>query len=271
MAERKRSTAGGLAARPLLIGMVHLPPLPGAPGHAGNRRWIRRAVDDARRLADAGFDAVLVENLGDAPFYKERVPPETTAAMAVAAHGVRAALAPPCAVGVNVLRNDAGAALAVAAAAALDFVRVNVLAGAAVTDQGVIEGRAADVLRLRARIAPDVRIVADLRVKHARPLASRPLEEEARDLVERAGADAVVVSGARTGAATDPQELAAVRAAVGRVPLLVGSGATTRTVARLLTHADGVIVGTAVKRGARLDAPVDARRARAFVKAARGA
>ena len=171
--------------------------------------------------------------------------------------------------GVNVLRNDAETALAVAASAGLDMVRVNVLAGAAVTDQGLIEGRAAEVLRTRARLCPDVAILADLRVKHARPLVDRPLAEEARELVGRAGADAAIVSGAATGDGVDPEELAAARGALGAHPLLVGSGATARTVAGLLEHADGVIVGTAVKRGGRTTARVDPKRARAFVRAAR--
>lgn len=265
------------AKRPLLLGMVHLPPLPGAPrwspptrGHGKPPAWVRRAVDDATALAEAGFDGVLVENFGDAPFHKGRVPAETTAALAVASAAVRAALPRAVAVGVNVLRNDAESALGVAAAAGLDMVRVNVLAGAAVTDQGLIEGRAADVLRARARLCPRVALLADLRVKHARPLVERPLVEEARELIGRAGADAVIVSGAATGAGVDADELAAARGALGTHPLLVGSGATTRSVATLLAHADGVIVGTAIKRGGRTTGRVDGKRARAFVRAARG-
>ena len=257
--------------------MVHLRPLPGAPGWVAPARrgnhpagWLSAAVDDARVLVAAGFDAVLVENFGDAPFHKEHVPAETTAALAVACASVRAAVPQGVCVGVNVLRNDAAAALAICAAADLDFLRVNVLAGAAVTDQGLIEGHAADVLRLRARLAPRVKILADLHVKHARPLVERPWAEEARELVERAGADAVIVSGAATGADVDPEELAATRAAIGDHVLLVGSGATARSIRGLLAHADGAIVGTSIKRAARTTAAVDARRAAAFLHAARG-
>ncbi len=277
MATRRDDSSFLPTGRPLLLGMVHLPPLPGAPrwtqpqrGRGKPPAWVERAVADAETLAAAGFDGVLVENFGDAPFHKEHVPAETTAALAVACAAVRGALPRRVAVGVNVLRNDAEAALAVAAAAGLDMVRVNVLAGAAVTDQGVIEGRAAEVLRTRARLCPRVALLADLRVKHARPLVARPLAEEARELVGRAGADAVVVSGAATGADVDPEELAAARGALGAHPLLVGSGATTRSVQGLLAQADGVIVGTAIKRGGRTTARVDPKRARAFVQAARG-
>ena len=278
MATRRDTSTLLPTRRPLLLGMVHLPPLPGAPdwtvperGHGRPRPWATRAVEDAVALAEAGFDGVFVENFGDAPFHKERVPAETIASLAVACAAVRAALPPRIAVGVNVLRNDAESALAIAASAGLDMVRVNVLAGAALTDQGVIEGRAADVLRTRARLCPRVAILADLRVKHARALVDRPLAEEARELTGRAGADAVIVSGAATGAGVDDDELEAARGALGDHPLLVGSGATTRSVGGLLAHADGVIVGTAIKRGGRTTARVDPKRAAAFVRAARGA
>lgn len=258
-----------LANRPLLIGMVHLGPAPGSPAFDGTPAWIENAMEDAVVLAEAGFDALLVENFGDAPFFAGRVPAETVAAMTLAAALVSDLLPEEIAVGVNVLRNDAESALAVAAIAPADFVRVNVLAGAYVTDQGMIEGRAAEVARTRARLAPHVQVFADLRVKHARPLAERPLADEACELVERAGADAVIVSGSATGAAVDEQELAAVRAAIGEHPLLIGSGATAANIADLLRHADGAIVGTALKQGGVTTAPVDAERAQAFVQAAR--
>lgn len=266
-----KGSAGLLAARPLLIGVVHLPPLPGAPGWecgATLGETIARAREDAAALAEAGFRAVLVENFGDAPFFKDAVPPETVAAMAVVAREVRACVGDGVHVGVNVLRNDALSALAVATAAELAFVRVNVLSGAVLADQGVIEGRAAEVLRARARLAPDVRILADVRVKHAAPLAERALEEEARDLVARGGADALIASGSRTGEAVDLETLERVRRAVPDAVLLVGSGARASTVGRLLTLADGVIVGTALKVGERTTAPVDPERAARFVEAA---
>ncbi len=260
-----------LHRRPLLLGVVHLPPLPGSPRWrvgAGLEPVVRRAVRDAGALAEAGFAGVLVENHGDAPFFKGPVPPETVAAVAVAAAAVRRALPAEVAVGVNVLRNDAHAGLAVAAACGLAFVRVNVLAGAVLADQGIVEGRAAEVLRTRARLAPDAWILADVRVKHAAPLAPRPIEEEARDLHTRGGANALIVTGPRTGEPVDMDELERVRRAVPEAPLLVGSGATRDTVGRILGMADGVIVGTAVKQEGRTDAPVDPERARRFAEAA---
>ncbi len=257
-----------LSPRPLLLGVIHLPPLPGSPGwKTGSNAWLARAEADAALLDEAGFDGVIVENYGDAPFFKETVPPETVAAMSSAARQVRDVVSDEKAVGVNVLRNDAFAALAVAAACELDFIRVNVLSGAAMTDQGLIETDAANVLRTRTRLCPRVKIFADVRVKHAAPLAERPIDDEARDLVGRGGADGVLVSGSRTGSAVDLDELRAVSEAVGRRPVIVGSGATIENVHVLLKFATGVIVGTSLKRRGRLDLE----KARAFVGKARSA
>jgi membrane complex biogenesis BtpA family protein len=231
------------------------------------RAAIERATQDAHALARAGFDGVIIENFGDAPFIKDDVPAVTVAAMTACALAVREA-APTLALGINVLRNDALAALSIAAATGASFVRVNVLSGARLTDQGIIEGRAADVMRLRAALAKNVRVFADVDVKHSAPLAARAvnLEQEVAELTERALADAVLVTGPSTGSPALVDDIDRVRRAT-RAPVLVASGVTERTVRDLLEKCDGVIVGTAIKRGRRAGGPVDAAHAKAFVRA----
>ncbi len=253
--------------RPRLIGMVHLLALPGAPRPANWPRLLARAVADAQAWARGGADAVLIENFGDRPFHPERVPPITIAAMARAIGAVRAAVDLP--LGVNVLRNDALAAIALAAAFELDFVRVNVHAGVAVTDQGVLAGRADETLRLRATLRSRTQIWADLRVKHARPLVERPLLDEARELCERAGADALLITGTATGASPDLAPLAGLVRALPRCPFLVASGAEPSLIAASRDHLAGVIAGTFAKVGGRLAAPVDVARVRALAAACR--
>jgi membrane complex biogenesis BtpA family protein len=255
-----------------VVGMVHLEPLPGAPRFDGDRERIReRALADARALAAGGVDGVLVENFGDAPFSPESVPAHVVASMTDVVGRVVESVARP--VGVNVLRNDAEAALSVAAATGASFVRVNVHAGARVTDQGVIEGRAHETVRLRSRLDTEVKIVADVDVKHSAPLGQpRSLDESIDDVVTRGLADAVVVSGSGTGHAvgTDRLERAAAACARHDVPLVVGSGVTPETVADCLEHADCVVVGTALKLEGETTNPVDEARVRALVDAARG-
>lgn len=204
------------------------------------------ALADAEALSLGGVTAVMMENFGDIPFFPGRVPAETVGAMAVAIQAVRTSF-PGLRLGVNVLRNDAESALGIAVATGARFIRVNVHIGAAVTDQGTIEGRAWDTLRRRGDLVPGIGILADVRVKHARPLVARPLAEEVRDLRLRGMADGVIVTGSATGAGTDPAEVAAVREALPDSPVLVGSGVTSSTVGNFLPHADGFIVGSSLQ------------------------
>jgi membrane complex biogenesis BtpA family protein len=252
-----------------VIGMVHLRALPGSPRWAGSMEAVLdAALADGRALAEGGADALLVENHGDVPFTAGRVDAATVAAMAVVVATLRQAVALP--VGVNVLKSDALSALAVAAATGARFVRVNVHVGAVVADQGLLVSGAHDTLRYRRLLGLDIKILADVQAKHGMPLAPIPIEQEARDSVSRALADGLVVSGAVTGEPTPLADLKRVRGAVPDVPLLVGSGATPETAAELLSVADGLIVGTAVKRDGVLANPVDPRRVRRLVDAARG-
>ncbi|HSV74328.1 MAG TPA: BtpA/SgcQ family protein [Chthonomonadales bacterium] len=252
-----------------LIGMVHLARLPGGGlGACPMSVTLDRAIADARAIADGGFDAVLVENFHDAPFARGHVPSRTVAAMAVAVAAVRAAVDLP--VGVNVLRNDVRAAIAIAAATGASFVRCNVYVGAVVADQGILEGAAREAIEERAMLATDVAIWADVHVKHAAPLAFRSIADEARDAVLRGRADALIVTGPATGDEAAATDLAAVRSAVDGVPLIIGSGLGVRSAASMLAHADGAIVGSALKPGGDPAAPVDPELVRRLAEAARG-
>jgi len=279
-----------------LIGMVHVPPLPGSPRWEGSMpRVTALALADARALLDGGMDALLVENHGDVPFTAGRVESATIAAMAVVVAEIRrakregkiailmgiegghaiedslGALRDFRRLGVRYMTlNDARAALAIACAAGAQFIRVNVHAGAVVADQGIVQSDAYHTLRDRRLLDADVQLFADVQGKHAVPLAAVELEQEARDLVHRGLADALVVSGKATGEATPIADVKRVRSVVPAVPLLVGSGVTADTVSELLSVADGVIVGTFVKRDGDVRQPVDPERVRRLVAVARG-
>jgi membrane complex biogenesis BtpA family protein len=253
-----------------LVGVIHLPALPGSPRASSSVVEIAAmAAADARALASAGFDRVMIENFGDAPFFAGRVPPVTVSAMTACALAVRQAC-PALPLGVNVLRNDAEAALAIAAVVGASCIRVNVHTGARVTDQGVIQGQAAETLRARRDLgAAGVAIWADVDVKHSAPLAPRDVAREADDLVVRGLADAVIVTGEGTGRGVDLDKLRRVREAVPTVSLLVGSGATVETLGDLAKLCDGVIVGSTLRANGRAGGPIDGERAATFAKAFR--
>ncbi len=254
----------------MLVGVIHLAPLPGSPR---SRLSVAAIAEGARRdaavLAKAKFDAILVENFGDAPFEPRAVEPITVAAMTVC---VAAAREVGLVTGVNVLRNDVKSALAIAVATGAAFVRVNVHVGAVVADQGILEGRAHETMRLRSALrAGHVKVFADVEVKHAAPLAPRPIVDVVKDTLLRGLADAVIVTGAATGAAVDPRTLRLVAAAAKKAPVYVGSGATPDAAADLrAAGATGVLVGSWLRRDGRAGGPIDLRRARAFARAWRG-
>jgi uncharacterized protein len=255
----------------VLIGVVHLPALPGAPEYQGGVEAIyERGLADARAYAGAGFDGLIVENHGDIPFAKpEDIGPETAVHMAVAADRIRRESGLP--IGINVLANAALHALAIASASGARFVRVNQWANAYVANEGLIEGAAARALRYRSLLRADgIRVFADAHVKHGAHaiVQDRPLAELVRD-VEFFSADVVIATGQRTGHAAELDYIRAIRAATS-LPVLVGSGVTPDNVGALLGAIDGVIVASSLKVGGKWWNPVDPERARRFVETARG-
>lgn len=251
-----------------LIGVVHLLPLPGSPRYEGKfDRVVWRALSDAKGYVEAGFSALIVENFGDAPFFPRRVPPSTVGAMAVAVAEVAKAI--PVPVGVNILRNDLISALSVAHVSGGKFVRANLLLGLAAAPEGWLLGEAAEALRLRALLKEEVKVLADVSVKHAKSLWASSLDAEVKDLIERGLAEGIIVTGRRTGEPPQAEELRAVKgAAEGRVPVFLGGGLTPENAPELLPHADGAIVGTYVKREGRIEEQVDFERARELVEVA---
>jgi membrane complex biogenesis BtpA family protein len=252
----------------VFIGVVHLKPLPGAPRHKQSMAdIIKSAVADAVAYERGGVHALILENFGDVPFTKGSVAPETLAAMAAAGCAVRAAVRLP--IGYNVLRNDARSALALCAACGGDFIRVNVHSGAMITDQGIIEGDAYHTLRERARVAPGAGIFADVHVKHAVPLGDWSLADAAADTLERGLVDALIVSGVGTGKVADIGDVECVREACPDAKILLGSGVNAGNAQEFLRVADGVIVGSSLKRDGRLANPVDPKRVAALAKVIR--
>lgn len=231
-----------------MIGMVHLLPLPGSPKYGGEgiKPILDRAVKDAKALEKGGINGILVENFGDAPYKPTSVDRETLASMTLAVKEVSEATNLP--IGVNVLRNDAKSALAIAHATNAHFIRVNVYTEAMITDQGIINACAHEVQRYRRGLeAENVKIFADIHGKHAQPLARRSIEEVAKDAAYRGLADALIVTGPRTGAKPSIDDVTKVKKAVPDKPVLVGSGVNKENANGFLKHADGAIVGTSLK------------------------
>jgi len=250
-----------------IIGMVHLPPLPGSPSYKNQLidQILEAAVQEAKALEDGGVDGLIVENLGDAPYLKSNVGLETVSAMTLVMNNVVEAVDIP--VGVNILRNDVKAALAVAYVTGGRFIRANVFTDTVLTDQGIIEPSAPELLRYRRFLGAErVKVFADVHVKHGVLLSLKPIEQSAMDAAYRGLADALIVTGARTGVKPDLEDLKRVKEAVPHTPVLVGSGASKENVAKLLEYADGAIVGTHFKKDGITVNRVDEGRVKSFME-----
>ncbi|MCM1983341.1 photosystem I biogenesis protein BtpA [Lyngbya confervoides] len=251
-----------------VIGVVHLQPLPASPRWSGSlKAVIDRAEQEATALAAGGVNAILIENFFDAPFCKDRVDPAVVSAMSLVAQRIKGLV--PLPMGINVLRNDAKSALAIAANVDAQFIRVNVLTGVMATDQGIIEGCAHDLLRYRQQLGCDVKIFADVLVKHARPLGTPNLTTAVQETIERGLADAVILSGWGTGSPPTTEDLELASKAAAGVPVLIGSGADWENIPHLMAAADGVIVSSSLKRNGQISQPIDPIRVSRFVEAMR--
>jgi membrane complex biogenesis BtpA family protein len=229
-----------LSEKPI-VGMIHMPALPGAPQNDKTMdELVAFALSEAEKLETAGLDACIVENVGDVPLFRDHVPPATVAAMAVLVTEVRRATSMH--VGVNILRNACTEALSIAEVCGADFIRCNVVIGAYVTDQGIIQGCAAELARLRRALGSEALIFGDVHVKHAHPLFDVSIEYAAQDLAERGGVDAVIVSGPRSPIPPTWERLESVKEAV-ELPVLIGSGIGLENVNEFYERADGVLIG----------------------------
>lgn len=259
--------------RKLLIGMVHLLALPGSPGsRLPVAAIVDRAVSEARVLAKAGFDALIIENMHDRPYVHQQHGPETVAAMTAAAVAVRQAVG-GLPIGIQVLSGGNRDALGIALAAGLEFIRCENFVFSHIADEGLLDrAEAGPLLRYRRQIgAEHVNILCDIKKKHASHAITADIPiAEAAAAAEFFGADGLIVTGTATGRPTDPGDVRTVRAAT-KLPVLVGSGVTLENLNQVIGQADALIVGSAIKKGGRWQNPIEAARAAALARAFRAA
>lgn len=251
-----------------ILGMLHLGALPGSSNYQNRFEEIcSRTFFDAEALLEGGVDGLVLENYFDLPFYPDTVPSVTVSHLAVIARKLKNNFKVP--LGINVLRNDGMAALAIAKAVGAEWVRVNILTGARLTDQGIVSGKAHEILRYRKKIGADsVKIFADVSVKYSSSLSERTLEAEVEETLHRSGADGLIVSGEATGKPVDVERLKTVKKISSNTPVWLGSGVNEKNIEELTQWADGFIIGSAFKK--ELSAPVEKEKVEQIVKKARG-
>lgn len=255
-----------------LIGMVHVAALPGTPRHSlPMKQIIAQATDEAKLLAEAGFDSILIENMHDTPYLLREVGPEIISAMTMVACAVRGALKIP--LGVQILAGANRAAMAVAHAAGADFIRAEGFVFASIADEGIMhQADAGPLLRYRRTIgAEHIKVLADIKKKHSSHALTADLDiSQTAKAAEFFGADGVIVTGIATGQAIKINDLGTARVAT-TLPLIVGSGATPESVKDLFAYADALIVGSWYKKDGLWFNPPDANRVKELIKAVNAA
>ena len=254
------------AGKRISIGMVHTLPTPGTLlGGAPVEEIIARAVADAKALETAGFDAVIVENVNDAPF-DTPITRTQVAALAVVCHRVREAVGVP--VGVDSC-NDALAGFEIGGLTGISFIRVPYFVDTRIGQYGVVNPNGAAAVMLRHRLGLDqIKIFADVQVKHTFGLNDGiPLEQSAKWATDM-GADALIVTGSTTGVEAPLEALRRVKGAT-KLPVVAGSGVTAQNLPEQYAVCDGAIIGTALKEGGSLLSPINSALSAAFMAAAK--
>lgn len=252
-----------------IIGMVHLKALPGSPSNSLSlEEIIEFGKNDLTILEEGGIDGVIIENYNDYPFFPNKVEPITITSMTLVVNDLIKSTKLP--VGVNILRNACSEALTIASLLKAHFIRSNIWTGAYITDQGIIEGCSHLVKRLQKTISSTTKncstplIFADVHCKHSSPLSARSIASEVQDTFERGLADAVIITGERTGLPAKLEILKSLKVK-GFAPIIVGSGVTSDNVSEFLPYCDGLIVGTSLKKNGLIDNPVDLIRVKKIV------
>jgi len=255
--------------KPFVIGMVHCRPLPGSEGYTkgsfGN--VIKKATEEAKVLEEAGVDGLQVENMWDRPYRRgEVIGFETVAALSVVANEIRRVVDIP--LGINCHLNGGRQALAVAAVTGAKWIRVFAWVNAYVSNAGLIEGIASEVLQYRKflQMEDSVSVLADVCVKHGSHfiVSDRSLAEQAKDAEEYL-ADGIILTGTRTGSAPLVEEVKQVRESV-EIPIFIGSGLAAENVRQFLPYIDGCIVGSYFKVDGKWFNDVDPERVRKFMQ-----
>jgi len=247
------------------IGVVHLKALPGSPSYENNLSEIyKSALEDSTALQNGGVDSIIIENFGDIPFAKNSISKLTLAHFTNIAKELSDSL--NIDIGINVLRNDGESALSIADSINANFVRINILSGTMYTDQGIIEGKANKLIKFKNSLSNNIEIYADVFVKHAVPPIGYTIENQTEELLLRAGADKIIITGDGTGKEINFEQLQKLRGIVPKGQLAIGSGVNESNIMNYKNIADILIIGTGFKVDQNIAKPIDVKSVEKLIK-----
>ncbi|MBT3253705.1 MAG: BtpA/SgcQ family protein [Candidatus Marinimicrobia bacterium] len=250
-----------------LIGMIHAQALPGTPqNHLSVSEIAAQAVKEAKILTECGMQSIALENMHDVPYLNREVGPEIIASLTRICSDVRAVTNLP--LGLQILAGANQAALSIAQAAELQFIRAEGFVFGHMADEGLLQSDAGNLLRFRKQIgAEDIMIFTDIKKKHSSHAMTSDVSLE--DTVEAAEfflSDGAIITGTHTGKPVNQEELSRVYANA-QLPVLVGSGVTPEGLSYIFDVADAFIVGSYFKQEGNWKNDPDPLRIEALVQA----
>ena len=238
---------GLFANKKAIVGMLHLLPLPQSPAFTGSISNIfNHALEEADILVDEGIDALIIENFNDKPYRISEPEISQICVISNIVNNLKRLYKIP--IGVNILLNAWKAEMAIAYACLAEFIRVEVFIDTVISPSGIVNPCAPDLLRLQKTFgSSNVEIWADIQTKTTKSVIDKNLQQSAIE-AEKVGASVIIVTGSATGQATPLEKIKEVKK-VTKIPVYVGSGVNAENVPDILSIADGLIVGSALKEG----------------------
>lgn len=230
-----------------LIGMVHVLALPGTPKNKLTpAEIIEDAVYEASKLKNAGFDAILVENMHDTPYLNRKAGPEVTSLLSIICYEIKTQLKLP--VGLQILAGANNEALASAYASGIDFIRAEGFVFGHLADEGFMNSCAGELLRFRKQIgAENISVLTDIKKKHSSHAITSDISiEETAEAADFFLADGLIITGSSTGKQASIDELKQA-ASASKLPIIIGSGLSIKNIENYFHYANAFIVGSSVK------------------------
>lgn len=251
-----------------IIGLLHLPPLPGDPFYPEGGT-MEHVIENARRdllaLQAGGVDGVLITNEFSVP-YQKKVDAVTIAAMAMVVGALKADFRIPY--GVEAIY-DGDATIEVCAATDAAFTRC-LFTGAWAGDLGLIDRDVSKTLRMKRALGLyDLKLFHFVTSEGEVYLNDRTTEEISKSLLFNCRPDAFVVGGSASGENPGAERIGKIQAIAPEVPVFCGTGCRLENVEEILQAGQGAFVGTTLKADGKIENPIDADRVKVFMEKVR--
>jgi membrane complex biogenesis BtpA family protein len=256
----------------LLIGMIHVPALPGTPLNSiSPKHIVDKCVYEASLYHKCDVDSIMIENMHDIPYLKKNVGPEIVSMMSIIAYEIRKILPLKTPLGIQILAGANKEAIAVAHSSQFNYIRAEGFVFSHVADEGIFESDAGELLRYRKQIGADtVKVFTDIKKKHSSNFITNDLSiAEMAKNAEFFLSDGIVVTGSSTGAEADIEEVISVRKQTN-LPILIGSGITYDNIDKYYNYADGFIIGSYFKNKGNWKNDLDEMKIAEFVEKFKG-